>query len=187
MHCFEPVFNVKRSGGIPSCADLGLRASQQGDFQTARQMMRAALEQLTKFKDEPVQIRSVELITCIADMHLHEGRYESAKLWYSKALYRAQSLSGAYCLHAHLLCRLAELSVLQAEMSDFRRYFDNLVRLYLLSQEADVSVLLSALIELSWVLCVNQQSFEAKAVNNLISQINTIEREGLADCCESVK
>ncbi len=176
MICIEPIFNLQLKNGIPSCLDIGLRAGQKGDFDTARRMMRTAMEQLNRHQDQLP--RMILLTTYIADTYMNEGRYDSAKECYRKALQRAQGLHGINCLQAGcLMAKLAELCVLQAEISEFQRYFEQIMRVYLLSEEADSSVLLSALIDLSWALCLHGYIVEVREVNNLIAQIETLEKE----------
>jgi tetratricopeptide (TPR) repeat protein len=173
-----PQLKMKLESKLPSCTEIGLQASKKGDFQMARQMLRKAIEQLEGLHDKQSQL--IDLTTNIADTYLNEGRYDSAKEWYAKALHRAETLHGAHSLQgACLLARLAEVSVLQSDMTDFQKSFDSAQRAYLLADESsDVSNLLAALIDLSWALCVRGQFIEeVRHVNCLIAQIRQIDEE----------
>ncbi len=178
----DPQLKVKLETKLPSCTEIGLQASKKGDFQLARQMLRTAIEQLEGKPGQQNEL--IELTTSIADTYLNEGRYDSANEWYAKALHRSESLHGSHSLQgACLLARLAEVGVLQVEMTEFQKSFDSLQRAYLLAEDdADISKFLGALIDLSWALCVRGHFVEeVKHVNNLISQIKQLgEEEKLA-------
>ncbi len=161
---------------VPSCIEIGLQASKKGDFQKARQMFRAAIKQLEECANRPAQL--VTLIVNIADTYINEGRYDLAKQWYTKALQNSELLPKHNVLqYACLMIRLAQLNVLQEDMAEFKKCFEIVERVYLLSQEADTSILLDSLIDLSWVLCVQKHLNEAQIVNSLIHQIKKLENE----------
>jgi hypothetical protein len=161
---------------VPSCIEIGLQASKKGNFQFARQMLQTAMEQV-EVQDEP-QPRLIDLMTDVADTFLSEGKFDMAKEWYSKALHRCELLQGENSLSgARLLTRLAEISVLQGELEDFRAYFDNVQRAYLLCEETNISTLLGSLIDLSWALCIRENLSEIQAVNSFIAQIKQLEEE----------
>ncbi len=161
---------------VPSCIEIGLQASKKGDFQKARQMFRAAIKQL---EDDPnKQAGIMSLIVNIADTYINEGRYDLAKQWYTKALQNSELLPEHNILQfACLMIRLAQINVLQEDMSEYKKSFETVERVYLLSQEADTSVLLDSLIDLSWVLCMQRHLNEAQVVNDLINQIKRLEDE----------
>lgn len=161
---------------VPSCIEIGLQASKKGNYQYARQMLQMALEQKSEQTHE--QPLLIELMTEVADMYLSEGRHDTAKEWYLKALQRVELVHGINTLCApNLMTRLAEICVLQEDMAEYERYFDNVQRAYLLCEEADVSPLLDSLIDLSWVLCIRCQLVQVQSVNNMIAQIRQLEEE----------
>jgi tetratricopeptide (TPR) repeat protein len=175
MRASQPVFAPKELR-VPSCLEIGLQASKKGDFTTARQMLRSAIEQLVA--EGAKQPGLIELTTNIADTYFKEGRHDSAKIWYAKALRNCEFFYGTHTLHtACLQARLAEISVLQSDLGEFHRYFDHLQSAYLRSGETDVSALLEALIDLSWSLCLQGHLPEVQTVNALISQIKRLEEE----------
>jgi tetratricopeptide (TPR) repeat protein len=160
----------------PSCIEIGLQASRKGNFQLARQMLHTAMEQLEGQEDK--KPRLIELIINIADTYFNEGSYDQAKAWYGKALQSSELWQGTNTIQsACLIARLAELSVLQADMSEFEKCFENVQRTFLLSQESNVSALLGALIDLSWALCVQGRLAEVQPVNSLIAHIKQLEEE----------
>ena len=165
--------SAKESMSIPSSMDIGLEASRKGNFQMARKMFRAAIEQLEGQPDK--QPRQVELITNIADSYLNEGTHDSAKTWYNKALEKLEPKNTlqAACLYG----RLAEVNALMSEMGDFQKNFEHVQRIYLLCEETEISILLNSLMDLSWVLCIQGHLEEVKQVNNLINQIKLIDEE----------
>ncbi len=138
---------------VPSCIEIGLQASKKGDFTRARQMFRIAMDQLPETKEKPAQL--INLIIHTADTYMNEWRYDMAKQWYEKALHRSELLPVRKILQSGcLMTRLAEVNVLQKNMPEFKKCFEIVQRIYLLSKEADTSMLLNGLIDLSWVLCV---------------------------------
>lgn len=174
----DPQLKLKLENKLPSCTEIGLQASKKGDFQLARQMLRKAMEQLEGQAGKQPQL--IELTTNIADTYLNEGRYDSAKEWYAQALHRAEISHGAHSLQgACLIARLAEVSVLQSDITEFQKSFETLQRAYLLAgDDVDLSNLLGALIDLSWALCVRGQFVEeVKQVNSLIAQIRQLDEE----------
>jgi tetratricopeptide (TPR) repeat protein len=174
----DPQHKLKLESKLPSCAEIGLQASKKGDFQLARQMLNTAIEQLEGKAEH--QLTLIELTTNIADTYLNEGRYDSAKEFYAKALHRSELLHGAHSLQgACLMARLAEVNVLQSEMNEFQRCFESLQRAYLLAEsDTNVSRLLGALIDLSWALCVRGHFVEeVKHVNTLVAQIRQLDEE----------
>ncbi len=159
-----------------SSIEIGIQASKKGNFQLARQMLHSALEQLDNHDDK--QPRLVELITFIADTYLNEGNYDLAKQWYMKALKRCEILQGMNTLPAAcLMAKLAQLHVLQSNMSEFKKYFESVQHIYLLTLEENISVLLDPLTDLSWALCIKKHIEEVQPVNKLIVQIKQLEEE----------
>jgi hypothetical protein len=142
-------------------------------------MLRTACEQLEEAGETTnPSLRLIELTTCIADSYLNEGRYDSAKVWYTKALNYSELKDGKNSLPvASLLTRLAEVSVLQSDLSEFKKYFEDTERAYLLAKEPNTTAMLAALIDLSWALCLQNHLAEAQLVNKLIAQIKQIEEE----------
>jgi hypothetical protein len=174
MFTAEPVHEPSKQ--VPSFIEIGLKASRKGNFQLARQMLHTAMEQLDG--DEDKQPRLIELIVCIADTYLNEGSNDQAKAWYSKAFHRIELSQGANTFQAAcLMTKLAEVSVLQDDMTEFQKCFENAQRAYLFSEETDTASLLGSLTDLSWALCVKQHLAEAQAVNSLISQIKELKEE----------
>jgi tetratricopeptide (TPR) repeat protein len=175
MRVSQPTANVQKLH-VPSCLEIGLQAGKKGNFTTARQMLRLALKQLAGDADK--QPRMIELTTNIADTYSNEGRHDSAKVWYGKALRHCELFYGTSALHAAcLLARLAGVSALASDMGEFHRYFDLLQSAYLRAGEKEVSGLLGALIDLSWSLCLRGQLTEVQSVNTLIDQIKRLEGE----------
>ncbi len=163
---------------IPSCIEIGLHASKKGDFIVARQMFRTAIKHLTNNQES--QSRLISLITNIADTYLNERRYDLAKQWYAKALKRNEFLPNKNNLQcASIIARMTAINVLQCDMKEFKKDFETVQRMYLLSVEADVSLLLNSLIDLSWALCLQRLTDEARTVNQLISQIKKLD-DGMA-------
>jgi len=161
---------------IPSCIEIGLRASKKGNFEVARQMLRTAIEQFEGHEAELPQL--IELITNIADMYLNGGTYASAKEWYAKALHHSELLYGGNSLNvACLTARLAEVSALESNIEDFHKFFQRAQRVYLNLEESKLSALLGVLIDLSWVLCMQGRVVEVKPVNEMIEQIKRMEEE----------
>ncbi len=161
---------------VPSSIDIALQASHKGNFPLARQMMLRAMRELDGQVDKPARL--IELITKIADTYVTEGKYDSARAWYTKALHRLEVWQGSNSLAvACVMVRLAQVCVWQFNMTEFQEYFDQVERAYLLSQDMDVSVFLDALIELSWALCIHECVNEVQLVNNLIAEIKQLEAE----------
>ena len=159
LDCFElsasdaTLDTTKIATRLPSCIEMGLQASKKGDFARARQMFRAAIKLLENRENNQTSL--IALIVNIADTYLNEGRYETAKHWYTRAIQRSESLARKNILpFACLLTRLAQINVLQNNMPDFQKTFEDVQRVYLLSQEGNSAILLDSLIDLSWVLCV---------------------------------
>ena len=141
-------------------------------------MLQTAIEQLEESEDEDKESRLTELVTYIADTYINEGSYSSAKDWYTRAFHRCEIFGGANTLQAAcLITRFAEIGVLESDMKEFQKNFENLQRVYLLTEEGDFSALLGVLIDLSWVLCVQGQHREVQLVNRLISQIKQLQEE----------
>jgi hypothetical protein len=114
----------------------------------------------------------------MADTYLREGNYAIAKKWYMKALHRCQVLQGPNNLQAAcLMARLSQVYALQSNMTEFEKYLDNLIRIYLLTIDELLSDLLNPLVDLSWTLCVNRRLAEVRRVNHLIAQIKQLEEE----------
>ncbi len=161
---------------VPSCIDIGLEASRKGNFQMARQMFRAAMDQLEGQSGKESQL--IELLIHTADTYLNEGLYDSAKQWYEKAMQRHELWQGKNTFQAAcLMAKLAEVNVLQAQLGEFQKCFEDTERFYLLAQDTDPNILLGALIDLSWSLCVKGHMDEVRSVNNLIAQIKQLEEE----------
>jgi len=178
MSTAEPIVEQVNELRVPSCIEIGLEASKRRNFGMARQMLRAAMENLGGIEDKTAHL--IELMIHVADTYVNEGRYDQAKAWYTQALDRSQLSFGKNTLQtALLMAKLAEISVLQNDMSEFSACFENLMRAYLLSQETepDSSTLLNALIDLSWSLSVQGHLNEAKPVNSLITQIKQMDEE----------
>jgi len=76
-----------------------------------------------------------------------------------------------------LMSRLAEVNVLQSRMPGFQNHFEELQRVYLLCEEIDLSPLLRALVDLTWVLCLQGHTTEVRAVNSLIEQLKQLAEE----------
>src|SRR5262249_3548340 len=124
---------------VPSCLEIGLAASERGDFQLARQMLHTAMEQLDSREDN--QIRLVELISHVADTYLHEGNFDAAMNWYMKAFIRCELSQITNSMQAAcLLARIAQVHVLRSEMVEFQKSLDNLMLAYLLTEEETLSL-----------------------------------------------
>lgn len=161
---------------VPTCMELGLRANHKGHYQSARQMLRTAIQQL--HQEDEKDPRITDLIITIADSYLKEGDHEKAKTWYCSALRRLDTLMDADTFQtAYTLSRLAEVCVLQSDMVEFSACIDQLQRAYLLSSETDASDLFGALIDLSWTLCLTERVAFLQPVNEMLQQIKQIEEE----------
>ena len=175
----QAAIQVGAQASVPSCVEIGLQATAKGDFELARKMLHAAMEQLDGGENR--QLRLIELIGNIADTYLHEGNYNAAKNWYQKALHRMEHLQGTNAIQsACLMVRLAQVNCLQSNMAEFKKYFDKVVRSYLLAPEESVNILLNPLVDLSWALCVRGCGDEVRPVNELITQIKELENEDKA-------
>ena len=169
-------FSTQVNHAIPSCLDIGLKANRMGDFQTARHMLQTTLAQLEGDAAQEAQI--IELTTYIADTYMNESNYDLANDWYVRALHRSQNFRGTNTLEsACLMSRLAEVNVLQSRMPGFQNHFEELQRVYLLCEEIDLSPLLRALVDLTWVLCLQGHTTEVRAVNSLIEQLKQLAEE----------
>jgi len=173
------VFEVEQSGQIPTCIDIGVLASRKGDFQTARQMFRTAIRQLKGHANK--QPCLLELISRIGKSYFNEGHYDQAGSWYRRALQVSERFYGANTLQAAcIMARLADLHVLQRDLSGFEKAFDDIERIYLLSQERDTHQLLRLLIDLAWTLCIYAHPIEARRVNAFVAHIMLEEADSAA-------
>lgn len=165
------------AGNVPTSVEVGLQASRKGNFQFARQMLQRAIDQIDD--NEPgMQEGLLELIADVADAYMRDGKFESARDWYSKGLRRAEATSGAGSQFAlKLIARLAEISVLQEDTSGFNDHFESLQRAYLLCADANLSMVLNALIDLSWALCIRGNMPAVQTVNTMISHVKQLEEE----------
>lgn len=189
----------------PNCVEIGMRACRRGDFSTARQMLRMAIDQLTfcpintseTHSNAESQItlanggadtiskdystadnRLFDLMISVADTYLNEGNYEQAKHLYESTEKRlADAKSETTINYASVMLRLASVSVLQNNMTAFHKYFAKSERAYLMTKEADATSMLNALVDLSWVLSTHGHVNEVLPVNNLILQIKQIHKE----------
>jgi hypothetical protein len=165
---------------IPSRMEIGLQASRQGDFVTARQMFRKSMNRL-KALPEPgtidSQTRIIQLLTHMGDSYVKEGRYDLARRWYEKAWDKCGSKREHSLLLACLMAKLCKVRVLESDINGFQRYFEKLQSTYLLVQETDTSALLPALTDLFSSLSVNGHVMEAQVTDNLINQIKPLEKE----------
>lgn len=128
--------------------------------------------------NEEAQGRLIELIVSVADTYLNEGRHDLAKEWYAKALQHAERHFGQHSMKvANITIRLAETSILQADMKEYERHFDYVQRIYLLCEDENISSMLGGLIDLSWAICVQGRTAEIRPVNELIEQIKQISAE----------
>lgn len=162
---------------VPSCVEVGLQASRKGNFQFARQMLQSAIDQIDD-QQPGMQEGLLELIIDVADAYMREGRFESAREWYAKGLSRSQATIGCGSQFAiKLIARLAEISVLQEDTSGFNDHFESLQRAYLLCADANLSMVLNALIDLSWALCIRGNMPAVQTVNTMISHVKQLEEE----------
>ena len=182
---------------LPNCIEIGIRASKRGDFSTARQMLRSAIDQIendlrkSAASDTHKDIdtdnkrsntgkidRLLELMTSIADTYLNESDYGQAKNLYEKTAERCVAEIGiASSQFACLMVRLAEVGILQSRLNDFQTYLQKAQQTYLLTKELNTASLLNALTDLSWALCVKGYLIEVVPVNNLIMQIKQVDKE----------
>jgi len=172
--CLESSTIEKHS--LPSCIEIGLEASKRGDYKLARQMFRTSMHHVDEQDDN--QIRAIELTTYIAETHLKEGNYELAEGWYLKALQlsdfdqRKSSLQSVF-----ILAKLAKLQILNSNMTEFEKYMEQMERAYLLLDQKDLSGLLHVLMDTSWSLCQTGRLEYLRPINEIITQIMTMNEE----------
>jgi hypothetical protein len=165
---------------VPSYRDIGIKAMRNADFQMARQMLQGAINQLEGQGDEETSI--IEIMINIADTYLQEGAFRQAKEWYARALNRSERFQGKNSiLTASILGRIAEVHILEQDVPGFQNVFDCLQRVYLLTEETDMTALLNVLIDLSWALCVHHRHREVQLANKLIAEIKQLSKTESSD------
>lgn len=171
------LLNQRITSQSVSSVETGLQASRNGNIQLDCRMLELDIEQIDAQSPE-LQKPLLELMADLADSYLREGKLESAKNWYIKALYRSEAAYGASSPCAiKAIARLAEISVLQEDVNEFNQYFESLQRAYLLCSDRDLSGALNALIDLSWALCLDANMPAVQVTNTMISHLKQLEEE----------
>lgn len=148
-------------------ADLSIK---RADYVKCRLLLRKCI----RFIGESREARSKLPAVCekVGISYLKQKQYDRARSWFARGLRVLQCLGETNSLTTlNLRVRLAETCIQLDLQSEFERHVEMIHRGYLLSESADLSCLIDALLDLSWAACTTEHESDARRLNVLVQQL----------------